>query len=118
MRFFERVYALVSCIPSGRVATYGQIARLLDEPHAARTVGWAMRGLATGSDVPWHRVVSATGRISLRNPKGAAEQRLRLEAEGVIFLPGDRIDLKRFGWDGMPSHQVVALLARLEDKHD
>jgi len=50
--FFDRVYALVSLIPYGKVATYGQIARLLGVPRAARTVGWAMHGNPTGSECP------------------------------------------------------------------
>jgi methylated-DNA-protein-cysteine methyltransferase-like protein len=49
-------------------------------------------------DVPWWRVINAQGKISER--PGAAEQRQRLEAEGVIFDEKDRIDLKRFGWQG------------------
>src|SRR5437868_609314 len=60
--FNERVWALVRSIPRGRVATYGQIAGLLDRPLAARAVGGAMRECPTG--VPWHRVVNATGKIS------------------------------------------------------
>jgi methylated-DNA-protein-cysteine methyltransferase-like protein len=115
MRFFEQVYKLVRCIPAGRVASYGQIARLLDQPHAARTVGWALRGLAEGTPVPWHRVVNAAGRISLADPQGVARQRRLLEAEGVVFDADDRVDLTRFGWAGLPWPEVRALLARGED---
>ncbi len=111
MRFFERVYALVRCIPPGRVASYGQIARLLGQPHAARTVGWALGGLPAGHDLPWHRVVNAAGRVSLPDPQGAAEQRRRLEAEGVLFDPAGRIDLNRFGWHGLDPPEIDALLA-------
>jgi methylated-DNA-protein-cysteine methyltransferase-like protein len=118
MRFFEQVYALVRCIPPGRVASYGQIARLLGQPHAARTVGWALRGLPEGSGVPWHRVVNAAGRISLPNPQGAVEQRRLLEAEGVVFDPGDRVDVDRFGWDGLPWPEIQVLLAREEENDE
>ncbi len=114
MGFFEQVYAIVRCIPRGRVATYGQVARMLEQPHAGRTVGWAMRALPEGSDVPWFRVVNAAGRISLRGSEGVAEQRCLLGAEGVSFDHDGRIDLHRFGWDGLPEHEIHMLIKRLE----
>jgi methylated-DNA-protein-cysteine methyltransferase-like protein len=114
VKFFGQVYAVVLCIPPGRVATYGQIARMLEQPHAARTVGWAMRALPEGSGVPWFRVVNAAGRISLRGSEGVAEQRRLLEAEGVSFGHDGRIDLLCFGWDGLPEHEIHMLIKRLE----
>ena len=62
----SRIYAVVSRVPKGRVATYGQIALLAGLPRQARLVGYAMHSLPTDSDVPWHRVVNAAGKISLR----------------------------------------------------
>ena len=111
MHFFDQVYQVVRCIPSGCVATYGQIARLLGQPHAARTVGWALQALPEGSGVPWQRVVNAAGRISLPSPQGAAEQRRLLEAEGVVFSSTGHIDLRRFGWEGLPEFLVRELMA-------
>lgn len=94
--FFERVYDLVEQIPRGRVATYGQVAALLGIPRGARAVGWALRALpaARARTVPWHRVVGAGGRISLRGGSGPVEQRRRLRREGVRFR-NDRIDLEK-----------------------
>ena len=109
MRFFEQVYAVVRCIPPGRVATYGQIARLLGQPHAARTVGWAMRGCPEGGEVPWHRVINASGRISIAAHRGGVEQRSLLDAEDVVFGPDGRIDLKRFGWEGLSELELQQL---------
>jgi methylated-DNA-protein-cysteine methyltransferase-like protein len=118
MRFFEQVYVVVRWIPRGRVASYGQIARLLGQPHAARTVGWAMQGLME-DDVPWHRVVNAAGRISIPDPEGAQEQRRRLEAEGVTFDAHGRIDWTRFGWRGVSQVEVECVLAgRDQDDED
>lgn len=97
--FFEQVYRIVRHIPPGRVATYGQIARLLGMPHAARTVGWALRGLPDGSDVPWQRVINAQGAISLGH-YGAAVQRALLEEEGIVFDDHGRLDLSVYGWTG------------------
>lgn len=112
MRFFEQVYVLVRCVPAGRVASYGQIARALGQPHAARTVGWAMQALPEGSDVPWHRVVNAAGRISLSDLRGAAEQRRLLESEGIVFNGHNQVDLDRFGWAGLPRPEVEAVIRR------
>jgi methylated-DNA-protein-cysteine methyltransferase related protein len=94
--FFSRVYALVRRVPRGCVVTYGQVARALGAPGAARTVGWAMR--ISPENVPWHRVVNARGEISLRPTTGYHEQRARLKVEGVRFNRAGRIDLEKYGW--------------------
>ena len=86
-------------IPRGRVATYGQIAGLARIGPHPRVVGYALHALPDGSDVPWHRVVNAAGRVSLRSSPGADSlQRALLEREGVRFDARDRIDLERFRW--------------------
>ena len=98
--FFVRVYAAVRRIPRGRVATYGQVAMLAGTPRGARAVGWALRALRgrQASRVPWHRVVGAGGRISLRAGTGPLVQRRRLRAEGVRFV-GEKVDIARHGLD-------------------
>jgi len=96
---FERVYRAVRLIPQAKVATYGQVARWLGWQHGARTVGWALRALPEGSDVPWHRVVNARGCISLADGE---RQQILLEAEGVAFSESGRIDLRVYGWAGPP----------------
>jgi len=98
MPFYERVYAAVRAIPRGRVATYGQVARLIGVPRGARAVGWALRALDARRErvVPWHRVVGSGGRISPRAGQGPVLQRRRLQAEGVAFRAG-RVDLHRHG---------------------
>lgn len=96
---YSQVYALVCRIPAGCVTTYGDVARLLGRPRAARQVGYALAALDHDTDVPWHRVVNAQGKISPRRLGGADElQRLLLEDEGVHFNEHGRIDLARFGW--------------------
>jgi len=96
---WEPVYRVVRRIPAGRVASYGQIAALAGMPRAARQVGFALHALTVDADVPWHRVVDASGRIRVREPSAIADlQRARLEAEGVGVGQGGRIDLERFGW--------------------
>jgi methylated-DNA-protein-cysteine methyltransferase-like protein len=96
---WAHVHRVVGRIPAGRVASYGQIAAMAGMPGAARQVGYALHALEPESGVPWHRVVNAQGRISLRGPSEVTLlQRARLEAEGVVFDPAGRIDLARFAW--------------------
>ena len=98
-RTYERIYAVIRRIPRGRVATYGQVARLAGIPGAARQVGYALHALPEGGGVPWQRVINARGEVSARSMPGADEiQRLHLEEEGVSFGPRDRIDLDRYRW--------------------
>jgi methylated-DNA-protein-cysteine methyltransferase-like protein len=97
---FERIYAVVSRIPHGRVATYGQVARLADLPGRARLVGYALNALDGRRRIPWHRVINAQGRISARtgDEDWGIVQRLRLQREKVVFGPGGTISLARFRW--------------------
>lgn len=95
----SRVWDTVRRIPRGRVATYGQIARLAGLPGHARQVGYALHDLPRGSRVPWHRVINAQGRISARADGSAGiEQRMLLLDEGVWFDARGRVDLEQFGW--------------------
>ncbi len=110
--FFRRVYALVRCIPRGKVASYGQIAALLGHPQAARTVGWALSALRgdEAAQVPWQRVINSAGRISISRADLSAElQRALLEAEGIEFDARGYVDWRRFGWEGMNPAEVEAL---------
>jgi methylated-DNA-protein-cysteine methyltransferase-like protein len=95
-----RIYSVIARVPKGRVATYGQIARLAGLPNHARLVGYALSALDDESRVPWHRVVNASGRISPRSDESpmAGVQRFLLESEGVRFDAGGRIPLRRFQW--------------------
>jgi methylated-DNA-protein-cysteine methyltransferase-like protein len=95
---YQRIYAVVRRIGRGRVATYGQVARLAGLPGQARLVGYALAALPDGSDVPWHRVVNARGTVSPR-ADGAwdAVQRALLEAERVVFI-GGTLSLARYQW--------------------
>lgn len=96
---YPRIYAVVCRIPKGRVATYGQIARLAGLPGCARQAGYALHALSDDSDVPWQRVVNAQGRISKRSESGMDQiQRQLLEAEGLVFDSRDRLDLESVQW--------------------
>ena len=114
--FNARVWELVRQIPPGRVMAYGQVGALIPLPQGltlkdydafkARWVGGAMAQCP--DDVPWWRVINAQGKISER--PGAQEQRQRLEAEGVVFDDRERIDFKRFGWQGPDTPEQPGLL--------
>lgn len=96
--FAETVHALVALIPSGRVATYGDLAVYAGRPRAARQAGYAMHRCPPG--LPWHRVINARGRLSVAAGSTAwLTQRRRLEEEGVVFI-GGRIELARYRWAG------------------
>lgn len=94
----RRIRDAVRAIPAGRVASYGDVARLAGLPRGAREVGRVLRELPDGSDVPWHRVVNSKGeiRLALDSPAGRA-QRERLRAEGVV-IDRDRIRMADYGW--------------------
>ena len=94
--FFKQVYSLVEQIPYGKVVSYGQIARILGRPHAAREVGWAMRCCPEG--LPWQRVVMADG--SIAGGVFADMRRAILETESVTFLPDGRVDMTLCRWFG------------------
>lgn len=98
---FEAFYNVVRQIPAGQVSTYGDVAHLAGWPRRARLVGRALAALPDGSDVPWHRVVNAEGRISPRGLTGSDElQRWLLEEEGLSFSPDGRLSLRRYRWLG------------------
>jgi methylated-DNA-protein-cysteine methyltransferase related protein len=96
---YERIWAVVSRIPRGRVATYGQIARLAGLPRQARRVGYALAALPADRRVPWHRVINAQGAISARGePRWAQIQRELLRRERVAFDERGLTDLARYAW--------------------
>jgi methylated-DNA-protein-cysteine methyltransferase-like protein len=97
--FTREVKKAVRSIPRGRVATYGQIAALAGRERGARGVAWILHSSAEKAGLPWHRIVGATGRISLPRGRGFAEQKRRLAADGIAVGPGGRIDLKRYQWE-------------------
>ncbi len=94
----ERIWQIVHQIPRGKVASYGQVAKLAGLPGYARYVGFVLKNLPTGSKLPWHRVVNSKGIISF--PTGTApylRQKERLEKEGVVFING-RFSMARYQW--------------------
>ena len=103
--YYEQVWTLVRQVPVGRVATYGQIAKLIPKPEfvsvedyqraSAQWVGLAMA--ACPNDVPWQRVINSQGKISPRAE--AKKQKQLLQSEGILFSY-ERLDLHEYQWQG------------------
>ena len=93
-----RVYMVLASVPPGTVVTYGQVAALAGLPRAARMVGRILGNLPKGTELPWHRVINAAGKISLPEDSPSFKlQKARLQEEGVV-LNKNRVSLKKFNW--------------------
>ena len=97
---YQQIHNIIRLIPSGKVATYGQIAEIIGN-RTARMVVYAAASIPMDSDIPWQRVINYKGGISLRS-SGSAKllQQKLLEAEGVKFDQSGRTDLEYYRWDG------------------
>lgn len=94
----ERIWATVRDIPGGTVASYGQVAALAGLPRGARQVGYALRHLEAGSDVPWHRVVTASGRLAFEPGSRAFRRQAQcLKAEDVPLRNG-KVNMQQYRW--------------------
>jgi len=96
--FAADVIAALRAVPRGRVASYGQVAWVAGHPGAARQVAWILHSSSRKYKLPWHRIIGANGRISLKRGRGFETQALLLKKEGVRVAPDGRIDLKRHAW--------------------
>ncbi|WP_332873968.1 MGMT family protein [Amphritea pacifica] len=95
---YEMIWQVVAAIPSGKVATYGQVAELAGVSGSARLVGRCLSQLPRDTRLPWYRVINAKGQISFpAGSEGYLRQVKRLQEEGVAVLNG-RISLARFRW--------------------
>ncbi|RYZ67336.1 MAG: DNA methyltransferase, partial [Proteobacteria bacterium] len=91
-------------IPRGKVATYGQIARLAGKPGGARGVGWILNSSTEKQRLPWQRVINSQGSISF--PQKSDEFKLQkklLIKEGIEFYNSKTVDLDLFGWKKEPT---------------
>ena len=95
--FQEKVYALATKIPKGKVATYGQLARLVGSPSAARAVGMCMKTNRDLKKVSCHRVVASNGALTGYAFGGVGVKKQKLLKEGVVFK-GNKVELKVSMW--------------------
>lgn len=97
---YQAIYDVVRRVPFGKLATYGQIANLAGLPGHARQVGYALHALPEDTDLPWHRVISAEGKISLRSDVlGQDRQAVCLAEEGLFPSDHAKYDLLQCQWD-------------------
>lgn len=97
--FFEKVYDIVSRIPEGQVATYGQIALMAGNPYASRIVGYAMHSAPARRNLPCHRVVNKAGKLAPEAVFGGQDkQRALLLKEGITFKADGAIDMEKHLW--------------------
>lgn len=112
---FQRAIQLILAIPSGKVLTYGQAAKWIGAPGCARHISWILSSSSKKYQLPWHRVISSSGKISLPIGSGYQKQKRLLEKEGVLFTK-DRIDLTNYLWN--PSKKEVNQLLAGLPKHN
>ena len=101
--FTEKVVTIIAEIPSGKVMTYGQIAKLAGSKRAARQVVRVLHSVSQKYNLPWHRVVNSKGYVGISGDQGAL-QRTMLAEEGIKFQLDNSINLKEFGYE--PIHLV------------
>jgi methylated-DNA-protein-cysteine methyltransferase-like protein len=88
----------IKAVPTGKVATYGDIALYAGNPRAARQVAWILHSVSGKEKLPWHRLINSQGKISLPKGCGYEMQKELLLEEGVTFDREDRIDLDKYLW--------------------
>lgn len=95
----QMIIAVVLQIPYGKVASYGQVAKLAGLPKHARLVGRVLGQLEAGHEVPWYRVINVQGKISTHtlDEQGMNVQQAKLLAENVVVLNG-KVNMKKFAW--------------------
>ena len=95
----RRIWETIQDIPRGSVANYGQVAEISGIPRGARQVGYALRHTPDGVDLPWHRVITSSGKSAFDpNSRHFRMQRDRLAEEGVPLLNG-KVDMDKYRWE-------------------
>jgi methylated-DNA-protein-cysteine methyltransferase-like protein len=94
----QRIWSTIRDIPFGAVANYGQIAEIAGIRRGARQVGYALRQLPAGHDVPWHRVITSSGRLAFAEGSDQFnEQTKRLMMEDVTIRDG-KVSMREYRW--------------------
>lgn len=96
----RQILEVIAHIPYGKVASYGQVAKMAGLPKHARLVGYVLKNLDDDVKIPWFRVINSQGKISLSklNEKGENIQKLKLLDEGIDIL-NDKVNMKVYTWN-------------------
>lgn len=95
----EAIYVALAQVPIGKVITYGNLAKLAGMPNGARLAGRLMCELPEGTNLPWHRVINAQGKLSMPvDSAGYCEQLRRLNTDGIDVNNG-KIKLSIYGYN-------------------
>lgn len=106
MGFFDEVYKIVKMIPRGKVANYGQIARLAGNAKMARQVGWALHVNPEPGVIPCHRVVMKDGSLTKSFAFGGMYiQKQLLQNEGIVVTNDNKVDMTKYKWDTEDSYE-------------
>ncbi len=97
--FTQRIINIIKNIPEGKVLTYGFIAKIAGNPKAARQVSWVLHSSSKKYHLPWHRVISSNGKLSMSSIEDKQYQKKLLELEGIEFSGEFKIDLKKYLWN-------------------
>ena len=111
---FQRTVKIVKAIPKGRVASYGQVARLISSPGSARYVSYILSSSSGKYRLPWHRVISSSGKIASHTHCQTQARKLKKEGVEIHF---NKIDLEKYSWQptkaqikelmkGLPKHRI------------
>ena len=95
-QLFERAIKIICSIEKGKVSTYGKIASICGYPRNARQVAFILKHYSKEYHLPWQRIISSSGRISIKDPIGFQMQKEILIEEGVFVSHNGKIDLKEF----------------------
>ena len=93
-----QLYQMIAAIPHGRVASYGQLAHLAGRSGAARWVGYCLRHLPADSNLPWHRVVTASGKLAFSVNSHNYKRQHQLLVSENIHLKHHKVDMKQYQW--------------------
>ncbi|PKG21505.1 MGMT family protein [Niallia nealsonii] len=97
--FTLNVIKIIQSIPRGKVMTYGQIAKAAGSNRAARQVVRILHSMSEKYQLPWHRVVNASGKLTIPTEEGKVLQKQLLQNEGIVFEKDDQLSLKRYMYD-------------------
>jgi methylated-DNA-protein-cysteine methyltransferase-like protein len=111
---FLRTIALIKAIPRSKISTYSEISNLIKAPGCARHVSYILSSSSSKYDLPWHRVLNAKGKISLKVGSGYFEQQRALEFEKIAVVDGG-VDLERYLW--RPTAKEVNTILKGLPKH-